>query len=429
MTGSGVGAAKTWNVMTLLMAFMMINLMDKAVIGLVAKPMKDDLGLTATQYGTVAGTFYLLFSVSALVFGFIGDRVSSRWLLAGLAVVWSAAQLPVALPAAGLGVIVVTRLLLGAGEGPAFPLAMHTAFTWSKAENRGLAGSALQVSGALGALVGGPVIVAVTEAYGWRSAFTVLGVAGLVWAAIWVVAGGDGPYLAREEKGDRPRRTYRRLFTSGTWYGALIAGFGVSWTLSVHIAFLPLYLEDVAGFARSSIGLLTALPSLTGALLILLGGVLSRQLIGRSRRLALGILGGCFSLAAGVCLVLLPHASPGWPVVVLACLAFGAGPAQTPLTVAAISAIVPDRQRSAALGTWYALVSIAAVAGPVATGLVVDAAPTQTAGYGPAFGLAGGLLVLGGLAAIALIRPDRPHSSMKGSRVARPPRERVTGAG
>ncbi|GAA4958895.1 hypothetical protein GCM10023334_076720 [Nonomuraea thailandensis] len=69
------------------------------------------------------------------------------------------------------------------------------------------------------------------------------------------------------------------------------------------------------------------------------------------------------------------------------------------------------------------------VAGPVATGFVVDSAPSQTAGFGPAFGLAGGLVVLGGLAAMTLIQPDQPHSSMKGSRVARPPRERLTGAG
>ncbi|WP_336216773.1 MFS transporter [Nonomuraea sp. LPB2021202275-12-8] len=408
---------------------MMINFMDKAVIGLVAKPMKEDLGLTTTQYGTVAGAFYLLFSLSALAFGFIGNRISSRWLLAGLAVVWSAAQLPVALPAASLSVIIATRVLLGAGEGPAFPLAMHTAFTWSKVKDRGLTGSMLQVSGALGALVSGPALIAVIDAYGWRSAFTVLGIVGLVWAAVWLVFGGDGPHLSREEKGDGPRRTYRRLFSRGTWYGALVAGFGVSWALSVHIAFLPLYLEDVAGFERSSIGFLTALPSLTSVLLILLGGALSRHLIGRSRRLALGILGGCFSLAAGICLILLPHASPVWLVLPLAGLAFGAGPAQTPLTVAAISVIVPDRQRSAALGIWYALVSIAAVAGPIATGFVVDSAPSQIAGFGLAFGLAGGLLVLGGLAAMTLIRPDQPHSSMKGSRVARPPRERLTGAG
>jgi MFS family permease len=422
----------TYRAIGLLVAFMMINYLDKAVIGLVAKPMKDDLALTTAQYGTIAGAFYFLFSLSALVLGFAGNRISSRWLLAGLAVVWSAAQLPVGLLAgAGVAVVIATRVLLGAGEGPAYPLAMHTAFTWTKEKDRGLAGSALQLSAAIGALVGGPALIAVISAFGWRSAFTVLGVVGLVWAGSWLAFGGDGPHLSREEKSGVSRRTYRRLLSSGTWYGALIAGFGVSWALSVHIAFLPLYLEDVAGFERSSIGFLTALPPLTAAVLVVLGGALSRRLLGRgrSRRLALGVLGGCFSLTAGICLAPLPHVSPLWLVLPLVGLAFGAGPAQTPLTVAAIAAIVPDRQRSAVLGIWYALVSIAAVAGPIATGFVIDAAPSEAAGFGRAFGLTGGLLVLGGLASMVLIRPDEPHSSMKGLRVARPPLESTTGAG
>jgi MFS family permease len=423
---------KTYRAIGLLMAFMMINFMDKAVIGLVAKPMKDDLGLTTAEYGTVAGSFYLLFSLSALAFGFVGNRISSRWLLAGLAVVWSVAQLPVGLLAnVGLAVIIATRVLLGAGEGPAFPLAMHTTFTWCREKDRGLAGSAVQVSVALGALIGGPALIAVISAFGWRSAFTVLGTVGLVWAGAWLVFGGDGPHLTRSEESGVSPWTYRKLFTSGTWYGALIAGFGVSWGLAVHIAFLPLYLEDVAGFDRSSIGFLSALPALAAAVLILLGGALSRQLIsrGRSRRFTLGMLGGCFSLTAGICLVLFPHVAPLWLMLPLIGLAFGAGPAHTPLTVAAVSAIVPDRQRSAVLGMWYALVTLASVAGPVATGLIVDSASSETAGFGQAFGLAGGLLVLGGLTSMLLVRPDEPHSSVKGLRVARPPLESATGAG
>lgn len=242
-------------VVALLMLFVAINFADKSIIGLAAAPMMAELGLSATAYGTIASSFYLLFSISAVAFGFLGNRFSGKRMLVALALVWSAAQLPILAPAAGFGVLLVTRILLGAGEGPGVPLGMHVAFTWVEQRGRGFTAALLTVGSGLGVIIGAPLLQAAIETWGWRSAFGILGAIGLVWVVAWLAIGGDGPYSATAQApaagegraaADAPVR-YRRLLASGTWLGTMISGFTVYWGLALAIAFLPLYLGQVGG--------------------------------------------------------------------------------------------------------------------------------------------------------------------------------------
>ncbi|MFC7760231.1 hypothetical protein ACFQY4_21050 [Catellatospora bangladeshensis] len=80
--------------LALLMAFMMINFADKAVLGLAAGPVMTEFGLSNTEFGLLSSAFYLLFSASAATVGLLGDRMPAGTLLTGLALTWSAAQLP-----------------------------------------------------------------------------------------------------------------------------------------------------------------------------------------------------------------------------------------------------------------------------------------------------------------------------------------------
>ena len=414
MTLSLSRSARTRWVIVLLMLFTAINFADKSIIGLVAAPMMEELGLTVTEYGTISSAFYLLFSISAVVFGFLGNRVPGRWLLVGLAVVWSVAQLPVAIPAAGFGVLLATRIMLGAGEGPGVPLGMHVAFTWVEERKRAFTAALLTVGSGLGVIVGAPLLNALIEAAGWRSPFLVLGVTGLIWVVAWLLIGGDGPYSATSPAPDaataaEPRIPYRRLLTTGTWLGTLFSGFAVYWGLVLGISYLPLYLTEVVGYGRGSVGFLASLPAYVSILFMLGGGALAGRLIrkGRSRRLAQGVLGGTLALVSGISMLLLTRVDGSFLILPLIALAFGIGNAQTPLSQAAVADTVPARQRGAALGVWYAVVSIASIIAPVLSGAIVDAAGDRTTGFGIVFDLAGGLAVLGGLTAMLAVRPDR----------------------
>jgi len=116
-----------WLIVLLMFLFMLVNFADKAVVGLAAVPIMQELQLTPSQFGLIGSSFFLLFSVSAIVTGFIANRVQTRWLLLVMGLVWALAQFPM-LGSAGFATIVACRIVLGAGEGPAYPVALHATY-------------------------------------------------------------------------------------------------------------------------------------------------------------------------------------------------------------------------------------------------------------------------------------------------------------
>lgn len=488
-------------VLVLLALFIVINAADKAVLGLTAGPIKDDLGLTATEFGTIASSFYLLFSLSAVSVGFLGDRIHPRPLLAVLALVWAAAQLPILLPAAGFGALVATRVVLGAGEGPGYPLANYTAFTWFPEKRRALPSAVVVAGGAGGTVLAAPLVILVSDTLGWRAVFGLLGAVGVVWTVAWLRLGGGGPYTARlgpaatdddppavgrgcaPAEGDPPavaggcapadadprtvtrgsapptaparraadlrpapladappsaptpppdpphtppprpvdtppgvpRVPFWRIVTTGTWLGATLSTFAVMWTLALGFAWLPLYLEEQAGFSDAEVGAIVGLPALSMAVLVLTAGAVAHRLLRRgvTARVAQGLLGALLPLLAGLCLLLATRAGPAALLLPLLVLAFSAGNGQTPLTNAAIADICPPARRSAALGLSYALAALSSLLAPYVTGRIIDAAPNETVGYGRAFDLAACLLIGGALLAALLIRPDRDARTLR----------------
>lgn len=414
-------------VLAVLALFIVINAADKAVLGLTAGPIKDELGLTATEFGTIASSFYLLFSLSAVSVGFLGDRIRPRPLLAVLALVWAAAQLPILLPAAGFGALVATRVMLGAGEGPGYPLANYTAFTWYPEKRRALPSAVVVAGGAGGTVLAAPLVVLVSETLGWRAAFGLLGAVGLLWTALWLRVGGGGPHTARLGPGDIPSPAatgtvpFRRVVTTGTWLGATLSTFAVMWTLALGFAWLPLYLEEQAGFSTAQVSAIVGLPALSMAVLVLTAGALAHRLLrrGATARLAQGLLGALLPLLAGGCLLLMTRA-PSAALLPLLVLAFSAGNGQTPLTNAAIADICPPGRRSAALGLSYALAALSSLLAPYVTGRIIDAAPTEAVGYDRAFDLTAWLLIAGAVLSMLLIRPDRDARNLLGHTAPRP---------
>lgn len=176
---------KAWTITGLLLVFMLINFADKAVLGLAAVDIMAELQLTPATYGLVASGFFLLFSVAAVLVGFVTNRVSTKWILLVMAVGWAVAQLPMLLPVAGFWTLLLTRVLLGATEGPAYPVANHAAHKWFPDQDRDLVSGVLTIGAPLGVIVAAPALGWVIADYGWRPAFGILGAVGVIWAVVW----------------------------------------------------------------------------------------------------------------------------------------------------------------------------------------------------------------------------------------------------
>ncbi|MFG2723410.1 MFS transporter [Streptomyces sp. NPDC048416] len=395
-----------WHTTGVLLGFMLVNFADKAVMGLAAQPIMDDLGLSRAEFGTAAAAFFALFSVSALAVSYLTRTVRTTGLLLVLALLWAAAQLPMLWPAAGFGTLVASRVLLGAAEGPALPVATHHLHGWFAQRERTLPTAVLLTGAAAGVAVAAPTLTVVISRFGWRWAFGAAGLAGLVWAGYWALRGAEGPYApggAESTDQDMAAVPYRRILLSGTWLSAALGAFASYWMLSANLTWMPDYLEEAAGLGPHQAGALVTVAALAGGVVLVGHGLLTR----RRNRPPLGAGTGALMCVAAGAVTVFAVTDAVWLKVLLML-----GPmalANVVMTVAqtACARITPAPQRGTVLGALAFVYALAGVLSPWAIGRIVDSADSVADGYREAFLLTAALLAVTGLLAVWRLRPER----------------------
>src|ERR1700760_70085 len=181
-----------WKITFLLFLFMLVNFADKIVVGLAGVPIMTELKLEPESFGLLGSSFFFLFSIAAIVVGFIVNRVATRWVLLVLAVVWALAQFPM-IGTVSFTTLLICRIILGAGEGPAFSVAVHAVYKWFPDEKRALPTAILSQGSAFGVVLAVPALNWIIVHHSWHYAFGALGVVGLMWGAAWFLLGKEGP--------------------------------------------------------------------------------------------------------------------------------------------------------------------------------------------------------------------------------------------
>jgi MFS transporter, ACS family, D-galactonate transporter len=414
------GSIRAWLIVAMLFLFMVINFADKAVFGLAAVPMMHDLNLSPREFGLVGSSFFLLFSLSGIGFGFVANRVQSKWLLALLAVIWSAVQFPLATASVTLPVLIVSRVLLGFGEGPAFPLAQHACYKWFDNARRNVPNTIVQQGSSAGLMLAGPILTYLIVRYDWHMAFFALGIVGLVWTALWLVIGRDGtvgatnhvPGVAPDSAHDGAGETiaYRHLLLNRTFMGVLFIYFVEYAVISLAFTWFPVYLRLGLGYTPIVTGWLfsTIVGSFIPVTLLLAWA--SQRLIrkGVSSRLARGVMVSGFAMLGGV--LFLATSSGLSPALKVACLAIGGALSQLVFSFGPlmISDIVSVRQRGALLGINSSIGTLAGLIAPALMGGIVQANHGNPAlGYEHGFIVVGALLLVSGGLGLVLLNPER----------------------
>jgi ACS family D-galactonate transporter-like MFS transporter len=405
------GPKGAWLIVTLLFLFMMINFADKAVIGIAAVPLMDELHLSPRQFGLLGSSFYLLFSLSAVVTGFIVNRAQTRWALLVMGVVWALTQFPM-IGTAGLATVMACRIALGAGEGPAYPVALHSAYKWFPNELRTLPTAIIAQGAGIGIMLALPLLNWVIVNYSWHWAFGVLGIAGLAWAVAWLVLGREGPLVAGSAVNASPtsgKVAYRQLLLSPTIIACWCASFAAQWGLSLALLWQGAFLIKGLGFAQGSIGLLGALPAGASVILVIAAGWYSQRLLARgvSSRVARGILGGACVALGGAALAIMPYVAGIPAKIALTTLGVALPSAIYVIGNAVVSEITPVAQRGAVLAIGTAISTSAGLLAPYVMGSVVEAAATPLEGFNTGFLICGVVLLIGGVIGMALVRPER----------------------
>ncbi len=416
-----------WVIVWLLFFFMLINFVDKAVFGLSGVKIMKDLNLTPKQYGEIGSAFFYLFSISAIVTGFLVNRVQTRWALMVMALIWAVTQFPM-IGTISVATLYACRIALGAGEGPAYPVALHAAYKWIPNERRTLPTSIIAQGASFGVVIALPVLEWIIEHYTWHWAFGVLGFVGLAWVLAWILFAKEGTLPAAIEASDGhtvERVPYSRLIFNGTTLSSFAAGFGAYWGLSLLVAWFPPYLIQGLGFSHQATGWLSTLPWAASPFIVIGLGWLSQRMLkqGASTRVARGIYGGGAVAIGGLALILMPYMPGSRLKIAMMVIGLSVPSVIYMMGHPIISEFTPTPQRGAMLAITNAVWTSAGLFGPFIMGTVIQNATTKVGGYNKGFMICGFVALVCGLIGMIFLRPEaeRDHfSSMEATLKAMP---------
>jgi MFS family permease len=405
-----------WKITFLLFLFMLVNFADKIVVGLAGVPIMTELKLEPEQFGLLGSSFFFLFSIAAIVVGFIVNSVATRWVLLALALLWSLAQFPM-VGTVSLTTLVICRVILGAGEGPAFSVAVHAIYKWFPDEKRTLPTAILSQGSAFGVILAVPALNWVIVNYSWHYAFGALGVVGLVWVTAWLILGREGPLVQTVAMAAAdPRVPYFQLLTSRTFIGCCAATFGAYWALSLGLTWFTPFIIKGLGFSQKDAGWISILPWVFGAVIVLLTGWISQVMMARgfTTRGARGVLGSVPLIIGGSILVLLPHVDGS--ALRIAVLVIGTGLSGSIYVVCPpmLGEFTPVSQRGAVIAIYGAIYTLAGILAPSVMGSVIQRSSELVEGYMTGYTINAVVLIASGVLGLLLLWPNTERARLLG---------------
>jgi predicted MFS family arabinose efflux permease len=172
-------------VLAMLVLVYTFNFIDRQIVGILAVPIKADLGLTDTQLGLMGGlAFALFYTLLGIPIAMLADRRNRTTIMTVALVVWSAMTAVCGL-AQNFWQLFLARLGVGVGEAggvaPAYSIVADYFPPNQRARALGVYSFGVPIGSALGIVFGG-VIASLID---WRTAFIVVGIAGIVLAPIF----------------------------------------------------------------------------------------------------------------------------------------------------------------------------------------------------------------------------------------------------
>ncbi|MBA4001639.1 MFS transporter, partial [Brevundimonas sp.] len=191
-----------WVICALLFLAITINYVDRLIFGVLKPVLEVEFGWSESDYANIVVAFQGAYAIGLLLVGRLIDRIGARWGL-GIAIgVWSLA----AAAHAGASSVIqfaMARFALGVGESAGFPGAVKAVSEWFPKRERALATGIFNAGSNVGALLTPILVPILVLAFGWRAAFIITGLSGLVLMALW--------FLVYRRPRENPRVTAAEL--------------------------------------------------------------------------------------------------------------------------------------------------------------------------------------------------------------------------
>lgn len=285
----------------LIAIFVLLNYLDRSIIGFVAEPISKLLSIDHTQFGILISSFFIGAMISNIISGYLCDKVNNKyiWLTSGL--IWSSALIGQAF-AHNETSFIILRLIMGFGEGFIFPL-INRLIKNKNYKNGCTITGILTLGIPLSNVVAGPIFPTLITHYKWSGAFIISGsITAAITIAIWFFCGKETTsHQAENNKAicfnkvfnSNLKKSYAAIFC----YGIILLLY-IGWLPSILIKKLSINLEDA--------GIISSIPWISATISILLGSYCLQKLYDKNKSIKSSFIKPlAMSLtASGICLFL-----------------------------------------------------------------------------------------------------------------------------
>ena len=381
---------RRWSIaLLLLLAATALSYMDRLAFPIVFQRMKAAFTLSQEQYGQMMSLFLLAYGVMYAVGGRIMDLLGARLGYAVMIIWWSLATALHGLVGGVVG-LAVARVLLGAGEGGGFPGSAKAVAEWFPAKERATAVGLFNVGSAIGMAVAAPLSAVIVLSLGWQWVFYLMGIAGLVWAGVWVAAyrlpqSSGFANASHSNRVEAPMVGWLELSKNRAMRSLLFARFLSEGAWYFLIFWLPKYLSEARGLEIKDVGLYAWVPYAFAGAGSLFGGWFSTMLmrwlsLSAARKVALGMAVSVMPFAA-----LIDQSPLSWAIVFYSLPMLGH---QFWSTI--LQTLPADLFPSSAVGTAAGLLGAVGTLGAAIFSLIAGSMLAWTGGnYGAVFLVAG----------------------------------------
>ena len=392
-----------WRLALLVSAAIAISYLDRQTLPVAIKAIEQDIPVTNEQFSMLQSSFLIAYAVMYAGGGRLMDVFGTRVGFLVIMLFWSLACASHGL-ATGVGMLAISRLLLGMGEGGGFPAATRAVAEWFPVHERSTAMGIINAGTAVGGVAAPPLIALVLTSADWRAVFYLTGAVGAVWTIWWWRAyhspeqhPGLGaaerqelaPVMAEGRSADAAPRWLTLLQLRQTW-GLVTAKLLSDAAWYFYLFWLPKYLYDARGFDIKAVGAFAWIPYAAAGVGCLAGGWLSSWMLrrhvplDRARKIALGL-----SAAVMPAVLLVPGVPVAWALAIFSVAYFGQQSWSTLVMI-----LPADMYPRNAIGAVAGLVGFGGAMGGVLFGQAVGMLLDGGYGYGIVFTLAGSFHVL-----------------------------------
>ena len=370
----------------------LFNYLDRYLVSALVERLKhSELALSDAQLGSLMSGFLAVYTLSAPVFGALGDRRSRPKLIAFGVTCWSIATAMSGLAGSYLA-LMAARAAVGIGEAAYGTIAPSLLSDYYPVAKRGrimaIFFCAIPVGSALGYMVGGSV----GSHYGWRAAFFIAGAPGLALALLCLKlkdpprGSQDGaPAPAAHASGERgigaaTRATYWQLLKNKPYLFTVLGYAAYTFAMGGLAYWMPAFLERVRGIsAEKATFQFGEIVVITGFVGTFLGGWLGDYCAKYSRQAYLIVSAIATSIAAPFVWFALTTASQTWYLVCMVIAQLLLFLSTGPINASIVNLVLPTQRASAVALEVFAIHALGDAFSPFLIGALSDASSLQQA--------------------------------------------------